>query len=108
MNIIKKLLLSTFGDGFFGLERDQNTQEEITNGYREYQKEDKELEPISVCYASLPKGWNVQSDSCTSMGTCASPLSQSFTTGQYNVAIGHGGLETGLGLYTHFEERVLE
>ena len=31
MNMIKKILLNIFGDGFFGLERDQNTQEEDEN-----------------------------------------------------------------------------
>lgn len=92
--MIKKLLLNIFGDGFFGLERDQNTQEEITNGYREYQKKHRKPEPTSVCYATPPKGWDVQSNSCTSMGVCAGGIPPSFTTGQHNTAIGYNAMRS--------------
>lgn len=96
MNIIKKLLLDAFGDGFFGLERDQNTQEQITNGYREYQKKHKkpEPEPTSVCYAPLPKGWDVQSNTSTCIGVCAGGIAPSFTSGQHNTAIGYNAMRS--------------
>ena len=97
MNTIKRILLNVFGDGFFGLERDQNTQEEITNGYREYQKKHKKPEhDNTVCYGiAYP-----HPSSCTSscMGTvyvggCAS---FSNTTGQNNSAIGSAFTESHL------------
>jgi len=94
MNIIKKLLLNAFGDGFFGLERDQNTQEEITNGYREYQKKHKKPEPISICYGVPPFP---PQPSCSMInGSCAS-FNAGFTTGQNNTAIGHNALVSGSG-----------
>jgi hypothetical protein len=95
MNIIKRLLLNTFGDGFFGLERDQNIQEEITNGYREYQKKHKK--PEKTCYSIL---YGDGIGTCTLyespqifIGSCASI---SNTTGQNNTAIGSAFIESHL------------
>ena len=85
MNKIKNILINVFGDGFFGLERDQNTQQEITNGYREYQKKHKKPEPVSICYGVPP--FPLQPSCSMINGSCAS-----FSSGQHNVAIGHHGL----------------
>ena len=108
MNIIKKILLNIFGDGFFGLERDQNTQEEITNGYREYQKKHKKPEPAynGILYGDGIGNCALYSPPSVFIGSCAMI---STTTGQNNIAIGkQSGTNSGSGFYTHFEERVLE
>lgn len=87
MNIIKKLLLNVFGDGFFGLERDDTTQMDISKDNRK-----KTIYPTTVCYASPPKGWDVPSSSC--MGVCAGGIPPSFSSGQHNVGIGVSGMHS--------------
>jgi len=77
MNIIKNFLLNVFGDGFFGLERDDTTQIDIS-------KDNKKPEPMAICYA-IPR----QEHSCSVMGSCAS-----FSTGENNTAIGHNALSS--------------
>ena len=65
-NKIKKIIINIFGDGFFGLENNSNTQEEITNGYRKYEKKHKktEPEPAIICYAP----YRPQHSTCSVMG----------------------------------------
>lgn len=89
-NKIKKLIISIFGDGFFGLDSCPDTQEEITNGYREYQKKHKKPE-ISTCNVSYAqRGSCMSSSGNVYIGSCAS-----FSSGQNSVAIGHS---TGLNM----------
>lgn len=103
-NKIKKIIINIFGDGFFGLENNSNTQEEITNGYREYQKKHKKPEPKynGISYGDGVGSCTLFSPPPVFIGSCASIA---HTFGNNNVAIGRSPLGSCNDLFieSHFE-----